>query len=73
MEGMHSTRGVAERLKLTSSRVSQLARAMEIGRIVGLVRFFTDDEVEKLRQRAGARNPYGPRKQARPRSEDRGR
>lgn len=60
---LYSTVDVAKMLDLSVPTVTYWARELEVGQIVGTSYVFTDEDVDAIRNRPGARQAYRPRKQ----------
>ena len=58
---LYSTADVARLLGLSVPTVTHWARELKVGQIVGTSYVFTDDDVEVIRNRPGARSTYRPR------------
>jgi hypothetical protein len=48
---LYTTKQIADALGITTGRVRQLARDLNLGRWVGTVRLFDDADLERLRAR----------------------
>lgn len=56
---IYTTSEVAELLGVTHGRISQIARARKLGKKLGTVRIFTQEDVEKIREIPDRRSTKG--------------
>ena len=56
-ETLYTTKQVADALGITTGRVRQLARKLNLGRWVGSVRLYSDADLAILRARSTQRGP----------------
>ena len=59
MTNLHTTQKVADALGISIPRVKQLAVNMQLGQKVGRDWVFTDEDVERMRQRDDGRRRQG--------------
>ena len=58
---LFSTADVARELQLSVPTITHWARELGVGQLVGNAYVFTEEEVERIRNRPGARHRYRPR------------
>lgn len=56
-ETLYTTKQVADALGVTTGRIRQLARELELGRWVGSVRLYSDADVDAMRARRKRTSP----------------